>query len=272
MGFLSSITGAIKTVGETIAKVAVVAPANAISNIIKKGSGTATVADIPKPLTIAIGATATALGAAVAAPLVIKAAPTIAKAAVPTTPKGLITAAVITPVAVGAVVSQPAKVAEAIVKAPIELGKFGGDVATFAAAPSLESAKEIITESPLISAAAGVLAVGGVAKAAAPIIGGALTREAIQEQTEALTKVQTLPAGITVTDKSAEFTQKTLEQPSISPVSPVTPQTKTVTSTTSKRRKKRISKPVMASMNQRVNVIVSNIANKKYINRSVLAV
>lgn len=206
-------------------------------------------------------------GAAKAGTLAPKVA-TAAKALIPATAKGKVVAAVAAPIVVGAVAKEPVKSVTAAIKAPSELAKFGGDVASFAADPSISTAKQIVTESPLISAAAGLIVAGGVGKVAAPVVGGLLQREAIQEQTEALTG-----GGITVTDRSGEF--KILPADTTAPVTPVTPQTQAVSTTTPKKRRKAAKKQVMPSVNQRVNVIVSNksssVGMKNYLKRAVYA-
>ncbi len=61
-------------------------------------------------------------------------------------------------------------------------------MASFVANPSLETAKEIIKESPVISAGVGLVVGGGAVKVVAPVVGGYLQSEAIQEQTKAIEK------------------------------------------------------------------------------------
>jgi len=191
----------------------------------------------------------------------------VAKALIPATAKGKVIAAVAAPVVIGAIAKEPVKSITTAIKAPGELAQFGGDIATFAADPSLSSAKQIITESPLLSAGAGLLAVGGIAKVAAPIVSGALTRGAIQEQTEALTQ-----GGVSVIDRSGEF--KVLPVAENNAPIPQTPQTQKVSSTTTRKRTRRAKKLVVPSVNQRVNVIVANrntsTGMKNYLKREVL--
>ena len=180
-------------------------------------------------------------------------------------------AAVATPVVVGAIIKEPTAVAKAVAKAPSELAQFGGDVATFASNPSLETAKEVIKESPLISAAVGAIAVGGAAKAILPAIATSRQTEAIQEQTEAIkAAIPTTP--IYSGDQGFKITE-------IKPAQPQTiAQTKTVSSDTVKKPRKRstIKKREPTSINQRVNVIVSNrsssigIRNTKFIKERIL--
>jgi hypothetical protein len=210
-------------------------------------------------------------GAAKAGTLAPKVA-TVAKALIPTTVKGKVIAAVAAPVVVGAVAKEPVKSFQTAVKAPGELAQFGGDVATFAADPSLTSAKQIIKESPLISAAAGLLVAGGAIKTIAPAIATTRQTEAIQEQTEAIRGgvYTTQPVQLVQTPSVA----KVIEADGRTPMQPVTPQTQKASSGTAKKTKRRAKKAVIPSVNQRVNVIVSNrstsIGMKNYLKREVL--
>lgn len=228
---------------------------------------------------VIIGGTA-AIGAVLAAPAVGGAvaarggaaavAKTAAKSLIPSTAKGKVIAAVAAPVVIGAVAKEPVKSLKAAVQAPSELAQFGGDVASFVANPSLESAKQIVKESPIISAATGLLVAGGAVKTIAPAIASIKQTEAIKEQTAAIegaTKA-VQPQGITVTDLSQAQT----------PLTPVMPQTSQVSAgTQARKRRKGVRKAAMPSVNQsvRVNVINSSKSvgishTKKYLNRQLL--
>jgi hypothetical protein len=184
-----------------------------------------------------------------------------AKSLIPTTTKGRITAAIAAPVVVGAISKQPVASLKFVAKAPGELSQFGGDVASFATNPSLESAKQIIKESPVISAAAGLVIVGGAAKAIIPAIATARQTEAIQEQTEAIKGVSALPAA-TKEEKAI----------SVMPAQPATlAQTQTISKTSVRVHRKPRIKEKPLNVSQRVNVIVSNNkTEKKYLNTIVL--
>lgn len=224
--------------------------------------------------TAAIGAVlaAPAVGGAVAARGGVAAvAKTAAKSLIPSTAKGKVIAAVAAPVVVGAVVKEPVKAAKTIFNAPSELAQFGGDVASLAANPSLENAKQLVKESPLISAAAGLLVAGGAVKTIAPAIATIKQTAAIKEQTAAIegaTQSLTTPQGITVTDLTKVQT----------PLTPITPQTAPVSSiSTPKTRRRGVRKFKMPSVNQsvRVNVINSSKSvgisqTKKYLNKRTL--
>jgi hypothetical protein len=224
---------------------------------------------------------AAALGAVVAAPAAASAvaarggaavvAKTAAKALIPSTAKGKVIAAVAAPVVIGAISKEPVKVAKAAISAPSELAQFGGDVATFAANPSVENAKQIVKESPIISTVTGLLVAGGAVKTIAPAIATIKQTEAIKEQTEAIkgaTDTIQAPSGITVTDLSKTQT----------PLTPITPQTAPMSSVdVAKTRRKRARKAKLPSVNQNVRVNVINSSKsvgisqtKKYLNKSIL--
>jgi hypothetical protein len=188
----------------------------------------------------------------------------VAKALVPTSTKGKIIAGVSAPVVIGALAREPKAVIQKVAKAPSELAQFGGDVATFAVDPSLEKGKNIVKNSPIISAGAGLLGAGGLGKVVAPFIGGYLQKEAIDEQTEVLKEI----GGYNVIDKSQQFTTQPFKQPvnSEQPVnpgvaSPVMPQVKEVSPGIPRTRKKKRKMQVPSSINQNVNVVVQNRNN-----------
>ena len=221
--------------------------------------------------TAALAVVATAPTAVRAA--IVKAAPVVGKAiqAVAPTTKGKIIAAIAAPVAVGAVIREPYAVSKAITKAPGELANFGGDVAGLIANPSVEKAKELVSESPLISAGAGLLVAGGIAKAVVPAISGIATREAIKEQTNVIKS-----GGISL----IPLDEVPQTANSLVPISPQTGQTQTLASTTTRKvTKYKKKKPILpTSINQKVNVIVSNKSSsvgvkqsKNYIKRELLA-
>lgn len=204
-------------------------------------------------------AAGTVLGAGTAAgrAAVSAAAKKVGSALVPRTPKGVITAAVATPVIAGAVARRPKEVAKTVAKAPGELAKFGGDLAELGADPSLETAKELIKESPLLTAGAGLIisgaAVGTAARVAAPIVGGAISRA--NQKSEVVVK-ESAASAAQVAPVAAPVSQATVG--AAAPTAPVTPQTKTVTKTPSKKRRKRRTATKKRSVNQRVNIVISN--------------
>lgn len=227
-----------------------------------------------------------AIGVKAAAPVVTKTAPkiisavvkgvtSVAKAVIPKTTKGKVIAAVAAPVVLGAVTSQPKETAKAIASTPSSLFNVGSNTANLIANPSVENAKTLFTENPLI--VGGAAAVGAIALGKSILPAVATTRQtaAINEQTEALQNLS--PQVISVTDKSADF--KPIENTSFAPSSPVTPQTQSINKTglPTKRRKKKAQIPSIIKQNVSVNVmnrssstgIRTTNKNKNYINREL---
>lgn len=228
-----------------------------------------------KQIGVILGTTAVAAGAVLAAApaastgaagaAVRSAVVSTAKAAVPTTTKGKVIAAVAAPVVIGAVVREPAAAAKVISQAPSQLAQFGGDVAQFATNPSVDTAKQIIKESPVISAAVGVAVAGAAAAAILPAVSSARQTSAIKEQTEVLKD-----GSISVVDKSKGYfdTPATNESPI-----PQLPQTKTISAgTTAKKKRKKKAAPQVQNISQRVNIAIANrhsvgnTSTKRYLN------
>lgn|SRR5574340_96442 len=266
-----TISQKLKDIGVSVGqKIASVVPFS--EQITSAGKAVYSVAKYIPPVKLAVEKPAVSLGLAAAgvgvAVVGVPASIAAAKAVVPKTTKGKIIAGVAAPVVIGAVSQQPLKAAKTIASAPSELSQFGGDIANLAASPSLESAKELFKESPVLTTAA--LAAGAVAlgKGVIPAIATARQTEAIQEQTAA---IQAATAGLPL-DKTG--TGASVPASSLAPSIPVTPSTKTVEAGTQRRRRKIKGKMTTGNITQRVNVLVSNrnaVATKKYIRRNVLA-
>lgn len=176
---------------------------------------------------------------------------------IPTTLKGKAIAVIAAPVVIGAVVKSPELIGKAA-GAPAELAQFGGDVAGFAADPSLESAKQIITESPLISAgiAAAGLVIGGAA------VSGVLQRQEMKKQT----------AALEASAAAAEMGGKGF----YSGDSPILPERVGVTPTKTASKRRRATKKPSVKQSVRINIISRPVAtglrvtNKRYINQELL--
>ena len=282
MGILSSIGKGVMKVMDT-ATVAFTHPVQTISAVISPTKTVSQVAaahfaePVSKQYTGILLATAGYAAATLGAGAVVaKGVAATAATLIPATIKGKIIAAVAAPVIIGAVVKEPAKILTAVTKAPSELAQFGGDVAGFAADPSLETAKQIIKESPIISAGVAAAAAIGIGAAVIPAISGVLTREEMKKQTEAFERqAAATEAGVTVIDKSGAFS--TL--PYSAPVAPVSAATQKVTAArVSTGRKRRPTVPVINNIIQKTSVLVNNRSSsvgvrqtKNYLNRLVLA-
>lgn len=295
MGLLSNIGSAIKSVAtgtkELFSGGITQLPKNIVQRVEDKVAPiigarpfTPEEATIIKTTAVAAGALAAAPVAIAAAPSVAAATPVLLKIAQPlvSTPARAITTALVAPVVATAVITNPigaAKTVEKTVEAQLDLGKT-------LANPSIEAAKEFVSEHPIATAAGAAGAALLVGKVAAPLISGALSRDAIQDQTKALIKQAEEKA------KSPETPQITTPLvnnstmgtvPTTAPVAaatPVTPKTELIATTgggsvSTTKRKRRAVKPQEQRISQRVNVIVANQANSKetnkYLNRSLLA-
>ncbi len=263
MGLLSSISGAIeKGLGKVEKAVSTVYQAT-----LAKIPGVSQVKSfVEKNPEVAVGGlaiSATGLGAKTIAKGVVSSAPAL----IPSTTKGKVVGAVAGLATAGAIAKAPQATISAIAKTPGAIANFGGNVAKFASSPSVETAKQIVTENPVISAGVGLVAGAGIVKAVAPAIATARQTEAIQEQTEVLKETaRSKETGVSVTP---------LVPQQIAPTSPVTPQTQTLASTTPKKRKRRAKKAPRPSIKQSVNIAIQNNntgirATKKYLNREVL--
>ena len=253
MGLLSSVKKAAKAV---VSKVPTV---SFVKSVVAGVKGDKVEQAKQVKTTIVSGVVLGAAGLAVAAPAV---ATSVAKALIPASTKGKVIAAVAAPVVAGAVLREPGKSAEAAVKLPSSLANFGGNAATFASSPSLDSGKKLLTDNPLIAAAAGLIVAGGTAKVLAPAVGGYLQSDAIRDQTDVISSVSS----------SSQQSQVSEAIPTVVSPVPVTAATQRVTSTpvgSSTKKKRRASKPRITNISQRVNVIVSNRTNNKYIKRGV---
>jgi len=193
----------------------------------------------------------------------------LAKSAIPTTLKGKVIAAVAAPVVIGVVSKAPVQTAKALIEAPSQLSEFGSGIGQLATKPSLESAKALFKESPILTGAA-LAAVAVVAgKGIFPAIATARQTEAIQEQTEAIKGV-----GAVLPTEQANYATAPVGK-STAPSVPVTPQTQTVMAGATKKYKRKAKKAILTSrISQKVNVLVANkntnIA-KRYISKEVLA-
>lgn len=218
-------------------------------------------------LAAAPAASTGAAGAAVRSAVV-----STAKAAIPTTTKGKIIAAVAAPVVIGAVVREPAAAASAVSKAPSALANIGGNIAEFAVNPSLETAKQIVKENPVLAVGGLVAGVGAAGVAVAPAISGYLTREELEKQTAAFERQANAAeaalgqGGVSVVDKSQGYFDTPASNNAPIPQTPATETLKTGTTTTRKRRK--TTKQPM-NISQKVNIAIQNRtgnSTKRYLN------
>lgn len=242
---------------------AVVSPKTTVKKVIRKHFSKPLKEQIKDIALGTVGIGTTVVGGAITA--TAAKAGTLLPALIPTTLKGKVIAGLAAPVIIGAVAKEPLGALEAIASAPSQLGQFGGDVGSFIVEPSFAAAKKIVTKSPILSAAAGALAVGGLVKGVAPMISGVLQKEAIQEQTKAIREAG---GKIPTTAPTA-------------PTAPITPATERLVTTavtkSSTKRKRRSIKVPTQNISQRVNVVVANKSTStglrttnKYLKRELL--
>lgn len=215
----------------------------------------------------AIGATSIGLGTTAVATTAGRAAATqvaksVGSSAIKAPIKTLAIGASI-PIAIGAVKSNPKEVISTVAKAPSELQTFGSDIAKVVSSPSLQSAKQLVSNSPILTTATAVLGAGAIAKTVSPIASGLLQREALQEQTEVLQSAVSNNIPSQLTEAPPKGVAKDTPK---APQTPITPETQPLIATAgsgngSKKRRKASRKPKVQPISQRVNVIVSNRAN-----------
>lgn len=177
---------------------------------------------------------------------------------IPQTFKGKVIASVGVPVAIGAFTSRPVETTKAIIDTPIALANVGGNLAELATDPSIEKAKTLVTENPLIVGVAAVIAGLVASKVLVPAISSARQTEAIQEQTEIIKE-----AGGKIPSKEVVATNER-------PLEPI-PATQKIVTTRATGTRKRTRKVKVSPQNitQRVNINFDNdeVDNKRYINR-----
>lgn len=298
MGLLNSVNKLVSNIGSSKVGQKVFKPGGVVDTITKPIQAVAVVTTKPittltkgyteakkqvteQSLTKSIGQTLLNTGAVAAAVLTggtsagRSAAVKVAKALIPTTPKGVITAAVVAPIAAG-VISKTTKPLEAITKAPGTLAAFGQDVGTFIDEPTLRNAEAILKENPGVSIALG----GGAALlGAGSIISGIgaieniKTREAVNDLTDTLSAGNSLPP-VSANTNTLPADKVIPSSNQIAPTTAITPATTNLTKSSSGvRRRKRKSTRSPSVINQRVNVLVSNNnTTKRYLNRRAINV
>jgi len=205
--------------------------------------------------------------AIVKSPPVAAAATTVAKSLIPKSSIGKIATVAAVPVVAGAVIKQPDKVILAAISTPSALANFGGNVATLIVDPSIDNAKKVIKENPIITTAVGAAAVAAVGIGTANVLSNIANTQAIKENTASKLPTNTLiPSTPNISQNSQAVTSAvpTISGSAVaaSPV-PVTPETKPLIATAggsnslSKRKRRKLSKN-MPSMRQTVNVAVGN--------------
>jgi len=263
MGLLSKIGGAIKnaaivvgqsigiikgtpTVNPNVAKIPIVG--TALKTLVEHPFATAAAATVVAAPSKAIAAVKSAI------PAVTK----VVKTVLPTT-KSKVIAAVAAPSAITLLAgSEKARETTVNVGKSIVTGSLGTDVAK-----TIEGEKPLSETLLAHPVATGVAALGAVAVLGKGLTtAGAIAAGGLLDNDSSPAPTQT---GVLVSDKSAEIYKDT---PVAAAVTPITPQTQTLASSQNKRRaSKKRATPSPLRVSQRVNVVVSQQQNKRYINK-----
>ena len=154
---------------------------------------------------------------------------TVVKALTPTTPKGVITAAIAAPVIIG-VLSKTSKPLELVSSAPSKLTSFGKDLGTLIDNPSLRNAEALLKQNPGVSIALGtgaVIAGAGSLISAIGAVENIQTRNAVNSLTSELSSdlknpsISNLPTGGSVVSDTSKTVNTT--QTPFSPTTAITP-------------------------------------------------
>jgi len=248
--------GILKNIANLALKPSVVV-GNAISNVIKKGSGKTTSAQLAnttagKFLGLAIAGTAVGLVAATGA------GGTIARAA-----KAKPIAAGVSGLA-GYTILKSERATEQVADLPSNVNQFTTNIAEFADNPSIEKAKDIATENPVLTTLAGAGGLAGLGIGLGGIAGtlsNIQNTRAVKENTEAtLGGNPDIPAFTYLPAESGVPASPTLTDG-------MPPTLETVDITQKKRRRARAKAPSQnISQNVRINILNKTSSTKRYIN------
>lgn len=211
---------------------------------------------------------------------------TVASALVPASTGGKIAAAAAVPIVAGAVAKQPVEAAAALINTPSSLMNFGGNVADFAASPSVEKAKKIVKEDPAIAGAAALTAALAAGMGVAGLVASGLNTYATKENTKVVqtwgsqslaeTEKQFRAAGMgkefeaahpelfPVTTPQNQNAAVPVSQPlsgtaaSSTPITPSTVEVKEARPLSSTTRRKRTTRQIhKQNISQRVNILMN---------------
>lgn len=257
---------------------AIISPTKTVSDLVKTQKAKPLKKQITETVltTAGYGVTVVGSGVALAASKAGTIVPTAVKAFTSLSPKQKVITALAAPVVVGAVIQQPKEIAQAVASTPASLANFGGNIAELVASPSIEKAKDIYKENPILTGAAATAAAFLTAKTIAPAVGNIIQTQAIKEQTEVIkdvSKPTIIKEPVVSKDTTPALTTATTNA---APITPITAKTQPIYATTGTVTKKRSKKrsPKITNISQRTNVIlqnkVSNIANRRYLNKRLL--
>ncbi len=292
MSILSGLGGLVKAVSktvDTVVKAEQKAMDKAVSAIIPTKAKVTNVVDVYKSVLTGKGATANIPGTT--GKIVSSAASNPFTTALAVTPLNTLSAAKAgftalstgqkvlavssVPVVASVAISNP-KVISSAGKVPSSVANFAGNVAQFSSNPSWDSAKEIISENPIVS--------GAVAFGAATIVGGgilgavntAINTSAIRSNTKATEKAiasltdSTLPAVSNSILTASEGLPKALSGTSAASGIPITPSTQIIGKSAGVARKNQRKKNSLttSALRQVMRVTINNQGKHLYTNRT----
>ncbi len=204
----------------------------------------------------------------------------VLKSLIPATTKGKVLAVASAPVVYGILKENP--------KAPVQLGsqlsKLGSDIGIVSKTPSKETAKNVFTNSPVLTSLIGLGIVGTGAKYVLPSVGGFLNTQAIKNNTEVLMSKADgsnyIPQAISSPVMGGAKGDKIPSSPSLptqeasdvtTPLQEITTipeemEAQGVSDVPKRKRRKARKEPMRQTISQRVDVRV-NAGNKRYINQ-----
>ena len=168
--------------------------------------------------------------------------PTITSAVknlIPSTVKGKIIAGATVPIVASAVYNDP----KLIVSAPSNVLNFQSDVGKLIADPNLENAKELITESPVISSLVAGATIASVGYGASSLISSYMNTQAVKENTQAtVSNASNLPTVTEYSTASGQPIQIINQLPSQTPAVEAPLEVAPAGQTTVKKKKKKAKK------------------------------
>lgn len=194
----------------------------------------------------------------------------LAKSLIPKSVTGKIAAAAAVPIVAGVVASNPIASFNAVAQAPSSFANFGYNVGDFAQNPSVEGAKKIFRENPIVAGIVGtlgVIGVGGGLGLAANTIATLINSKATRQNTEATTGGSGLPAGQSTSNDGSLVTD-TSTFPSGG--QGATNQVTSGNSSLSPRRRSSRKPQKPQNISQKVNIVVDTQGNDKYIKETVI--
>ena len=165
------------------------------------------------------------------------------------------------PVVASVVLTSPDTIKKAA-SAPRSAAQFGSNVTEFINEPSVERAKDIVRDNPIIAGGAAALGIGALGAGTAGLIGTAINTRATKQNTEALQNIPGLAAqtGNNVVP-SSQYTSPTGPMP---PATSLTTSNRSISTARRRRAIKQQTATVVRVTNNIINANQSRIGRFKY--------